>query len=1584
MISDLYLKLKEQNIHIDVKDDNLDIKAPAGALTKDIVEEIKSNKADLIRFIKQYKHVEAGAIPKATISPEAKYPLSSSQLRLWVLSQSEKGNVAYNSVEGYIFEGVLDYKLLNDVLKEVIFRHESLRTVFEEDENGNVNQVIKEVSAFDFSIALHDLQQVQDSDETLRAYISADVLTSFDLSKGPLFRTKLYQLTANKWVFTYTIHHIIIDAWSMNIFISEILELYNSKKQNRTSNLNALRIQYKDYAVWENQQLSGKKYDNLKEYWLDQFSGEIPVLTMPVDKKRPILQTFNGNTVEKKIDVKLSGAIEKLIRENGATMFMGLTSVINTLLYKLSTQEDIVIGTPISGRQDADLQNQIGYYGNTLAIRMQFKKENTFLELLEYTKKQILNAFEHQMFPFASLVKELNLKRDPSRNPLFDVQVIYAENEDRKKNIGLEGLQVQAYELDEEAKTSRFDIVFAFYKKEESLVLNIQYNTDLFSEALISKISDYFSILMTSIVNNPNEEITKLDYIDEAGKNQILELSKRSSFEFDEEQNILDLFHNQVNQNPDSVAVVYKNETLSYSELNERSNRLANYLLANNVKSEELIPICLDRSLEMIIGIIGVLKAGAVYVPIDPTFPKERIDYIINDTSSRLLITTKSYAEFFGTVELIFLDAFDNQSTAVSNPSVTIKSDQLAYVIYTSGTTGKPKGALVEHQNVVSLLKASEELFDFGSTDIWTMFHSFCFDFSVWEIFGALLFGGKLIIVQNEMRTDLTLFAKLLEEEKVTILNSTPSSFQILEREAINSNLDLKIRYTIFGGESLQPNCLKQWKERYPNCVPVNMYGITETTVHVTFKLVTDKEIENNLNIIGKPIPTLGCYVLDDKMNLLPIGVKGELYVSGNGVTRGYLNRPELTNERFIPNPFEGNNSRLYKTGDLAKWTFEGELEYLGRIDEQVKVRGYRIELGEIEANLEALSGISQALVLARADEKGDTELVAYIISDKKEKVSDLRYSLSGKLPNYMIPSYYVQLKYFPLTINGKADKKKIVLLTDENLISDNVYAPPSNDIESALVLAFCEILKKENIGIKDDFFALGGDSIKAIQVVSKLKQKGYALAVQNVMQYPVIQDLAVKVKLVKQEIDQNAVEGAIPLTPIQKYFFEVTSQDKNHYNQSVVLKAVKSLSEEALTEIFQKLTHHHDALRSVFKPEENSWVQEIKNEGFEWILKVHSNITDAEFNAICDDYQASFDLEKGPLFKVVLLKKQDADYLLLLSHHLVIDGVSWRIILEDLMTLYAQYQTGAPLELPLKTHSLKYWQDKQLEYAHSHKMAEEEEYWSLMNEAARFNNAELPKDFDYGGKNLYKDFETKRFQLDSSATEKLLTEAHKAYKTNINDVLIAALSLAIGKTFDISEIVIQLEGHGREDINSDIDITRTVGWFTSIYPVMISLKKNQDNISQLIEVKETLHRIPNKGIGFGILKYLKGSALDIKADVSFNYLGDFDLGKTNKEDQLFEFTDHYKGNEIAAAIERKGILDVSGILIDGQLQMMLSFNPHYFKKETIENLKEACKTELEYLISCLSEEKETHMTPVDFTYKGLDLSSLEELNKML
>jgi len=1051
------------------------------------------------------------------IKEQLNYPLSSSQRRLWVLSQFEEANIAYNMPWVYVFEGDLDKPSLEQAFTTLIERHEILRTIFKEDAQGQVRQWIQTVEDIGFKITYKDVRKEKKQAEKIREIVQAECIKPFNLATGPLLRASLYQVENDKWIFTCTMHHIISDGWSMNVLIKELLLFYNAQTKGESNALSPLRIQYKDYAAWQQEQLSGEQLQSHKTYWLEQFTGELPVLEMPTDKPRPAVKTYNGSIIHKTINAQLSKELKALSQEQGATLFMGLLATVNTLLYRYTNQEDIIIGSPIAGREHADLEDQIGFYINTLALRTQFKGEDSYKELLEKVKQLTLKAYEHQIYPFDELVDQLQLNRDMSRSALFDVMIVLQNNETHQA----EGLHLGAIEVKEysevENQISKFDLVFNFVEVEEALQVSIEYNSDIYNKNSIEQLASHLEQLLTVIVEQPATSINQLDYLSDKEKYQLLVEFNGTAVDYPQDKTIIDLFEEQAKKTPNNIALVFEDKELTYKELNEKSNRLAHYLRINyNVKPDDLVGIKLERSEWMIIAILGILKSGGAYVPVDPEYPQERINYMIEDSKCKLVIDEKGIEKFKG----------EENKCAITNPKAINESNHLAYVIYTSGSTGKPKGVMIEHYNVVRLFKTEKPLFDFNATDVWTMFHSYCFDFSVWEMYGALLYGGKLIIIPSITAKDPQAYIDVLRKQKVTVLNQTPSSFyNIIKQELETTEANLCIRYVIFGGEALSPGRLKEWKEKYPATKLINMYGITETTVHVTYKEITAKEIETNISNIGKPIPTLGCYILDKHQNLLPAGVPGELYIGGAGIARGYLNREALTHECFIINPYK-KEERLYRSGDKVKLLNNGELEFIGRKDDQVKIRGYRIELGEIEAGLQKYPDIISAVVIAKTNKEGEKELVAYIVSKEALNSTDVRTYLSSTLPAYMLPNYFVQLEELPLTPNGKIDKKALPDPEGLGLSSGVEYVAPRNEIEQKLVAIWQEILGKEKISIKDNFFELGGHSLKATRLSSQIhKQFEVKIELKDLFMAPTIENTAMQISTLLWLKNKNTME---------------------------------------------------------------------------------------------------------------------------------------------------------------------------------------------------------------------------------------------------------------------------------------------------------------------------------------------------------------------------------------------------------------------------------------------------------------------------
>ena len=989
----------------------------------------------------------------------------------------------------------------------------------------------------------------------------------------------------------------------------------------------------------------------------------------------------------------------------------------------------------------------------------------------------------------------------------------------------------------------------------------------------------------------------------------------------------------------------------------------------------------------MIVGILATLKAGGVYVPLDPDYPQDRLQYMLDDSGARVLLTQlhlNGKVPFNGTV----LDMGDPAlySGDGSNLESVNQPDDMAYIIYTSGTTGQPKGVMIEHRNVVRLMLNDRMKFNFTERDVWSVFHSFCFDFSVWEMYGALLYGGTCVVVPKAVAQNPKEFAKLLRQEGVTVLNQTPTAFYALIHEVLGrQDNDLQVRYVIFGGEALNPIMLKPWKARYPQTQLINMYGITETTVHVTYKEITEQDMESSLSNIGRPIPTLTSYIFDSEQRLVPIGVTGELYVGGEGVARGYLNREELTAERFIANPYKPEE-RLYRSGDLARLLRSGEMEYLGRIDHQVKIRGHRIELGEIETQLLKHEAIREAIVMALDDEQGQKFLCAYLLLDQDLTVTELRAHASEDLPAYMIPSHYVRLEQMPMTSNGKVDRKALQK-PEGGLKTGAEYIAPRNELEEKLVHIWQEVLGTDRIGIRDNFFDLGGDSIKGIQVASRLFNHGLQLEMKDLFRYPSIEELSGLVALVKRQISQETVTGEVRLTPIQQWFFDQRFANQHHWNQSVMLLKSDGFDSLALEKALRDLVQHHDALRMVYDEKDGRILQfnrglESGIYGFERFDFKHHSDTEVHIASEANRIQQSFDLSQGPLLKAALFQTAEGDHLLLAAHHLIVDGISWRILFEDLATSYAQALAGEDTAFQEKTDSFQYWSQRLTAYAESKELLQEIEYWKQLENTSVSS--------------LYKDFAVETCTLGESATvemvltreqtDHLLRHVHHAYHTEMNDILLSALGLAIQEWGQTDRIAVQLEGHGREEMMEDVNISRTVGWFTSMYPIVLDLTDG-DLSKEIKSVKETLRQVPNKGIGYDILRYLtpedkrSGLQFKLKPEICFNYLGQFDA---NLVHDAFGPSPYDMGEPINPHSHRMYPIITNGMIANGEMSFRFSYSPRQYEESSMQCLSAAFKYHLLRIIDHCRNKEESERTASDFSSKGLTTDDVDDIFELL
>lgn len=1086
-ILDILSGFRTRGIEFSLDDSGSNLKARGNvkSLSASDRELLAERKEDIILLLKQPRrramHIEALPVSEH-------YRLSSSQRRLWMLSRFEETAAAYNIPLSFLLEGEVNEQLFARAFHSLITRHESLRTIFTEDSNGEPRQLILEPGRSGFRLSSFDLRHSNNADREAEELIARQNAEAFNLSTGPLMRAALIRIGEKKWVLNCVLHHIISDGWSMHILVQELLRLYEAYGKGSESPLSPLRIQYKDYAAWQQEQFGSEQFSEDKTYWLRQFEGELPVLELPSDHARPGIKTYNGAMVERHLPLELGNALGALSRQQGGTLFIGLLAAVKALLYRYSGQTDIITGTPVAGREHSELEGQIGFFVNTLALRTRINPEVSFRQLLEEVKAVTLGAFAHQSYPMDELVESLKLHRDMSRNPIFDVMVALQNTglhtAEQQQEAG--GLKLSVHK-GAETQVSKFDITIAFVEAAEGLQLSIEYNTDIYNKATIERMAAHLERLIGAAVSQPETPVEQLDYLSGEEKELLLSVLNNNAADYPKDKTIVSLFEDQVQKSPGATALVFEKDRLTYRQLNEQANQLAYYLKKEyGIQPGELVAICLQRSPALVISILAVIKAGGAYVPIDPLYPKERMEYMLEDSRSKVLINEAEMERFRQRQE--------QHSTENLTPFGLTPSD-LVYVIYTSGSTGKPKGVMVQHRALVNLCFWHNSSCNVEAEDRATLYAGVAFDASVLELFPYLICGASLYIVPEDIRLDINKLAEYYENNRITIGFLPTVMGEQFAAVAEPSSL----RCLVVGGEKLNSFT----KRKY---AIINDYGPTENTVVAISCTVTHQ----TQNIpIGKPISNTQVYILDKHLSLQPLGVPGEVCTGGDGLALGYWGRPELTAEKFVSNPFRVGE-RMYRTGDLGRWLEDGSIEFLGRRDEQVKVRGYRIELGEIESALQSHPSVSSCVVIAKANRNGEKELVAYLAAEETLSAGELRAWLGRTLPDYMVPPYYVQMEALPLTHNGKVDRKLLPEPEGLALSTGSVYMAPRNSTEEKLVAIWEEVLGRNRIGVQDNFFELGGNSLKIIRMVEAVNAAfGKSMPVVTGFRYPKIDRLA-------------------------------------------------------------------------------------------------------------------------------------------------------------------------------------------------------------------------------------------------------------------------------------------------------------------------------------------------------------------------------------------------------------------------------------------------------------------------------------------
>jgi amino acid adenylation domain-containing protein/non-ribosomal peptide synthase protein (TIGR01720 family) len=1392
--------------------------------------------------------------------------------------------------------------------------------------------------------------------------LASDRKEGFDLSRAPLMRLRIVQLGESSCRLLWTFHHALLDGRSFPIVLREVFAAYTAFRDGVQDGPQlASRKPYFDYIEWlRTQDLAGA--DQFFRAKLKGFRAPTPIpSSAPADERA-------WGVTQCRLAEALTSKLSALAQTAGVTVNTLLQGAWALLLHHHSGEEDVVFGATRAGRASTlnDADAPVGLFINTLPMRISVRPDASVAAWLHEIREQHVSLRPYEQTPLRIIQKASEV---PGGVGLFNSILVF-ENYLLDSALRTQGGEWANRHFEYIGQTN-FPLTLIVYADRE-MILRLEHDPKHLDAAGAERVVGHLRTLLEGMCVDAERAVSSVPFLTEAETHELLAPPLATSRV---SECLHQRFERQVAQTPESVAVTCDGESLTYAELNRRANAVARRLISLGAGPEVLIGLCVERNLGMVIGILGILKSGAAYLPIDLSYPPDRVAFMLEDAGVPVLLSQRSLERSLprhqGTV--LFLD--DVTEGVDELPDSGAKPETLAYVIYTSGSTGKPKGCQITHANVIRLFDHTDHWYRFQPSDVWTLFHSCAFDFSVWEIWGALLYGGKVVVVPYWVSRSPEAFADLLRRERVTVLNQTPSAFRQLTPFVL-ANIapeEQTLRYVIFGGEALELASLLPWMERYGDSRPtlINMYGITETTVHVTYRPITLKEVRaGSGSLIGEPIPDLAVYVLNPQGQPVPLGVAGEMYVGGAGVARGYLRRPELTAQRFIESPFI--SGRLYRTGDLARRLPNGDLEYLGRIDHQVKIRGFRIELGEIESVISSYPEIREVVVIAREDKPGDKKLVAYYCAAQEIGLDALRTHMKASLPDYMVPAAFVRMDALPLTSNGKVDRRALPAPDMSRASRKESYVAPRTPAEQSLARIWGEVLGIEAPGVHDNFFELGGDSILSIQVISRARQAGLGITPRGLFQSPTIAELAaVAPPVASAPAHVEVASGEVKLTPVQRWFFEQPLENRNYWNQTFLFAVAPGINVDRLEQALAAVVAHHDAFRLRFAQTSSGWQQSYTDEVSPvTIARADHIFTPEEILCSAGKLQDSLSITQGPLLAAMFFPRQpeESGRLLLTVHHLAVDGVSWRLLLEDLESAYLALQESKQIALPSPTACYKTWSTALTAYAQRPEVQAQVNYWRTVPDST---SAELPSDH-MAGVNTEESTETVIARLTAEQTELLLRQVPAVYHSQINDLLLTALAESFRPWTGHESLLVDVEGHGREDIGA-IDVSRTIGWFTSIYPVRLSLKSGARVDAQLQSVKSQLRQIPDKGLGYGLLKdQLAGLP---QAHILFNYLGQFDQVVAGS--RLFSFAPEPVGLWHHPQGRRTHWIEVLARIVGGQLEVQFNFSRNVHSRTTMEQIATCYSAALTALIDQNSSADAQRWSVADFPLAALDAAEL-------
>lgn len=1526
-------------------------------------------------------HEVMGAVAGSEVDkptrPE-RLPLSAAQMHLWVLHQLYPATTAYHIAMALQLVGDLDVVALSRSVQDIINRHESLRTVVVEQDH-QVYQTVQPELAVD--LVTVDLRQVSDPRQRVAQWRRRLAHEPFDLAIGPLVRVQLLQLQQQSFELILVLHHLIADGWSRGLLLQELAAFYRGYVTGAPVQLPPLSLQYPDIVLLQQQEAQGEAYQHHLAYWNKQLAGLTP-LSLPCDD--PTSTDFSSRTLTQSFTVAQTQAIKALGQQWGASLFMVLLALFKLLLHRYTGARDLAVGVPVAGRHTAAMEPLIGFFVNTLVLRTQLRGHPTFKDWLQQVQATVADGLQHQDCPFADVVEALGGARVPGQNPLFpvmfQVQSGYQLQNAEKLAIDLPGLSLSQTWI--ELKHTKFDMSWHGIEREGALLMAVEYRTALFDGDRIQRMLSHFYTLVESVIAHPYRPLGELTLLSPPEQQQLRAWSPGPAVPAPD-LCFAQRFEQQVVATPAAIALRTPQQTLTYQALNQRANQLAHWLQTEGIGPETLVGICLPAGIDLIIALLATLKAGGAYVPLDPTLPSARLQHMIQDAAPQVLLGCSDQISRWGaaypSTTLLALDR-DPQWLAgqpQENLPSRITPANLAYVIYTSGSTGKPKGTLITQGGLINYLNWCVTAYPLAQGQGVPVQSSIGFDATITSLFAPLLVGQTLLfgLGDSEIEAIQTAFTA-----DVSLIKLTPAHLSalqpLLEMQALAAqHLPSAL---VIGGEALGEHHVRVLRSRYPQVSLINEYGPTEAVVGCCVHWVSPTD-QDQLPI-GRPIHGVQLYVLDEYLDPLPVGVPGELYIGGVGVARGYLHRPDLTAAQFIPNPFataENPTCTLYKTGDQVCYRSDGTLDYWGRMDHQIKLRGFRIEPGEIEALLCRHPQVEQALVL-RSESGQQSTLVAYTVSPISADAyvqlqTELRHRLTSALPVYMVPTHFIQLDTLPLTPHGKVDRQ--ALPVPERAASTQEPSQPQTEKEEVLLAIWQEILDLDQLSIHDNFFDLGGDSITAMQIVAKAHQQGLQLTPSQLFHHQTIATQAAVAQQKMAVLDAGPIGRDAPLSPIQRDFFAQRLAVPHHYNQSLLVAVQPETSSEYLNQALQHLAQHHDALRLRFQPtaapSASGWQQwyaapETVTVPFEVVDLSHRAEALPETVATL---QSSLDLTEGPLFRGAFLRLATGWRLLLIAHHLVVDGVSWRILLADLLDLYNQLDTHSSLTLPPKTTAFGDW----TRHLQGQQFTATSPYWTAACRAVPTIPVDHPQ-----GSNTVADQGEITLTLDSCQTALL-----KTFQLPVQSILLTALSQTLTQWSAHRTVTLDIEGHGRYALDEQLDLSRTVGWFTALYPLRLTLPPGalQEQVSY---VHTQLAQVPHQGVGFGVLRASEPGRspaapqplpLQSPAEVSFNYLGQLEVTPHGFIQGLApEAVTALRSPENQCRYR----MEVIALIRAGQLEVIWRYSQQCYQHRTLTQLSQRYLNNLKSLIAHCQEPRD--YAPSDFTATQVDAQQLQQL----